>query len=159
MITVGQIKTDHINRMLTIMGHINLGKFDHINRMITLSVITLSGFHYTIILTAAQNNINNDHIKKLLILKNLRCIQRIRISDRSSWFWWVCKPSDVLDDIRFQSHRLKENRRHGRLLRIFFSICTWVLWYRFQKRPRKKRRQKLTLEITFWFISYCILEC
>jgi hypothetical protein len=59
VITLGQMESDNINRMITITDCLliqkgcllviwdllNLGQFDHINQMITLSVITLSGLH------------------------------------------------------------------------------------------------------------------
>jgi hypothetical protein len=61
LITLGQRESDDINRMITIsdlplikstyllvmLDLVNLRQFDHINIMITLSVITLSGLHYT----------------------------------------------------------------------------------------------------------------
>ncbi len=36
------------------LGLVNLGKFDHVNRMITLSVITLSGFHCTMVVASSD---------------------------------------------------------------------------------------------------------
>jgi hypothetical protein len=50
VITIGQRKTDNINRMITTselsdLGLLNLNLFGHINRYILLSMITLRGIY------------------------------------------------------------------------------------------------------------------
>ncbi len=53
VITLGQRETDNINQMITINGYdylktIGPMKFDRSKRLITITVITLSGFHFTL---------------------------------------------------------------------------------------------------------------